>query len=476
MNEPSFSAAEQLERARKVGRRRAWRVTGILFGIGALFCTPSFGLIASYSISEELKRAGGRWFVIPFVLFPVGLFICLNSITPSNVRGLRCFATVYQLVMVFLVPAVTIVLVVTQMDTQCRHRGSLTCAAAILAPIGMFGKCIGTAVSLHKFVLRPSAAAPSQFSAAGCQLIRRQVAAFDAAHGRGTRFALLLFSGIALLPSFWLAGVDGYYEYPTRKALSNLWRVFRIANFALASGIFIVAALLAADGEASREDAVFDPVMIAASGACLLVAVLVSTPANRRRVHAIIGRLGTTLEERRAAAVSALVSNKTRLSTNVSTPDLNALTVESFLVLPFECLREEDFSSSADSGLNRHATPVALGDCDAFLSHSWHDDGSQKWAALRSWADDFERATGRPPKVWLDKGCIDQQNIDASLAALPLYLAGCDRLVVVAGPTYASRLWCVIEIFTFLFMGGSRERIDVLPIGDDTMEQVQERL
>ena len=78
-------------------------------------------------------------------------------------------------------------------------------------------------------------------------------------------------------------------------------------------------------------------------------------------------------------------------------------------------------------------------------------------------------------QVWLDKGCIDQQNIDASLAALPLYLAGCDRLVVVAGSTYASRLWCVIEIFTFLFMGGSRDRIDVLPIGDDTMEQVTGR-
>ena len=30
-----------------------------------------------------------------------------------------------------------------------------------------------------------------------------------------------------------------------------------------------------------------------------------------------------------------------------------------------------------------------------------------------------------------------------------------------AGPTYCSRLWCVMEIFTFMRMGGTRERIEV---------------
>ena len=52
------------------------------------------------------------------------------------------------------------------------------------------------------------------------------------------------------------------------------------------------------------------------------------------------------------------------------------------------------------------------------------------------------------PALWIsargirvDKGCIDQENIDDSLAALPLFLAGCTRLVIVLGPTYADRLW-----------------------------------
>ena len=48
-----------------------------------------------------------------------------------------------------------------------------------------------------------------------------------------------------------------------------------------------------------------------------------------------------------------------------------------------------------------------------------------------------------------DKACIDQNNIEQSLACLPIFLAGCQMLLVVAGPTYCSRLWCVMELFTF---------------------------
>ena len=49
-----------------------------------------------------------------------------------------------------------------------------------------------------------------------------------------------------------------------------------------------------------------------------------------------------------------------------------------------------------------------------------------------------------------DKACIDQGNIDQALACLPVFLAGCHTLLVVAGNTYCSRLWCVMEVFTFL--------------------------
>lgn len=41
-------------------------------------------------------------------------------------------------------------------------------------------------------------------------------------------------------------------------------------------------------------------------------------------------------------------------------------------------------------------------------------------------------------------------------------------MLVVAGPTYTERLWCVIEIFTFLRMGGCLERLALMPIGSAT--------
>ena len=52
---------------------------------------------------------------------------------------------------------------------------------------------------------------------------------------------------------------------------------------------------------------------------------------------------------------------------------------------------------------------------------------------------------------------------------MPVYLSGCQTLLIMAGPTYCSRLWCVMEIFTFLFMGGKLDRIEIhaLSASDD---------
>ena len=100
-----------------------------------------------------------------------------------------------------------------------------------------------------------------------------------------------------------------------------------------------------------------------------------------------------------------------------------------------------------------------------------------------------EAEHGHSPVLWLDKvcpcpalsmprgarpasshaspfprwqACIDQQNISASLACLPVYLSGCKELLILAGPTYASRLWCVMEIFVFVRSSGNRERMRIM--------------
>ena len=69
------------------------------------------------------------------------------------------------------------------------------------------------------------------------------------------------------------------------------------------------------------------------------------------------------------------------------------------------------------------------------------------------------------PRRRLDKACIDQANIDANISTLPVFLSGCRTLLVLAGPTYATRLWCVVELFVWLRVGGDKERIKVAHLG-----------
>ena len=115
-----------------------------------------------------------------------------------------------------------------------------------------------------------------------------------------------------------------------------------------------------------------------------------------------------------------------------------------FRGLPWSALEAHHLSSSLGAAdLSAAAAPVELG--DAFISHSWSDDGDAKFMALSRWAAEFEKQAGREPTLWLDKACIDQ-DIDASLLGLPIYVSGCTRLLVLDGPTYSTRLWCIMDI------------------------------
>ena len=177
----------------------------------------------------------------------------------------------------------------------------------------------------------------------------------------------------------------------------------------------------------------------------------------RRAVLAWLGRLGSRGEERQAAAVAALMGA-------YSPAKALARGRATFCGLPFGALTAADLASNADTGLHQRTIKLALGSCDAFTSHSWHDDGDAKWAALQAWAMRFEKAKGRSPMLWLDKACINQQDVAASLACLPVYLAGCQQLLVLAGKTYKERLWPAMEVFTFVRMGGALERVEITPL------------
>ena len=107
------------------------------------------------------------------------------------------------------------------------------------------------------------------------------------------------------------------------------------------------------------------------------------------------------------------------------------------------------------------------GEVDAYISHSWHDAIDEKWAALQSWRERFKRQYDREPRVWLDKCCIGEYDTDISLMCLPIHLASCKTLLVLAGETYTTRMWCVMEIFVFLAAVDDVSRLEIIVLGDD---------
>ena len=124
--------------------------------------------------------------------------------------------------------------------------------------------------------------------------------------------------------------------------------------------------------------------------------------------------------------------------------------------------KEAMAKSSPDPLLFEKTIPATLGQVDAFVSHSWHDDSDLKWEQLQAWGEEFRRTHGgREPMVWIDKYCLDQENLNEGLMCLPVFLAGCNSLLVLAGRTYPRRLWCVMELFIFKIMGGAEASVDL---------------
>ena len=119
----------------------------------------------------------------------------------------------------------------------------------------------------------------------------------------------------------------------------------------------------------------------------LLLAVLLM-PANRARVHRWLGSLGGkgASREQEAAAVAELVGSR-------DATKLLAEADDRFRAISFDVLHEEDFASNKGSAtgqppLSERTKSLALGECEAFLSHSWSDDSAAKYAEQRKLSAD----------------------------------------------------------------------------------------
>lgn len=159
--------------------------------------------------------------------------------------------------------------------------------------------------------------------------------------------------------------------------------------------------------------------------------------------------------QEKAASVTCLLSgseggdaasNLTKASTILRAQPLSTLS------------RENLVNSKPDPALYADSVSAQFGEIHAFMSHSWSDDGNAKYDKLHEWAKEGPEGE---KLIWLDKSCIDQKNIDESLAALPIFLAACQKLLILAGPSYPTRLWCVMEIFVFMRVNGKGDDLVV---------------
>ena len=251
------------------------------------------------------------------------------------------------------------------------------------------------------------------------------------------------------------------FYVPARVRLNTLWSAMRVSMF-FGGSMHVTFALFNHLPILAQPDVA----ILFFMGPSWLFNSLFWTPANRGRAARLINHLGSlgqrtkeSEEEKEAATVAALIGG-------TDAGSAYKMATDNFRAIPLCQITKADLKSNADTGLAKKTEAVAFGDVAAFITHSWQDPGDQKFEALQEWGDEYRsKHGGKEPLVWLDKACVDQNNIDQALTALPVFLAGCDELVVLNGPSYSSRLWCAMEIFTFLKMGGNKGRVNAFKLG-----------
>ena len=263
-----------------------------------------------------------------------------------------------------------------------------------------------------------------------------------------------------------IAQPEASFVMSPRRALRRLWLSYRLG------GLFwgIAWTAVAVTGYATGEwDANGNHALASISTLAVFSLAYAATLSEKTRGRVLVwlGNIGRHDRANAAAVVSAVVGG-------LAAKEAFRRAQAHFLGISWSALSYEDFANTdlagraeRDQALRARTQRLAFGQVDCFLSHSWHDPVQPKWEALTAWADRFRRThQDRSPIFWLDKACIDQTAIAESLACLPVFLAGCNSMLVIAGPTYTQRLWCVMELFTFQYMGGDISSIAFLPISE----------
>lgn len=271
------------------------------------------------------------------------------------------------------------------------------------------------------------------------------------------------------------------FTTPPRLALSFMWISFRIAAFMFAASVSVgnIVHTLVLQPSCVHIEATNNSTTISYSNMCSdlneqpttacacvvalnwLALAILPTARNRGEIIALLGK-GLAGESSLAAATIA------SMLPHGNSPDVTIrLAAQKFRALPFSALSVDHLATSMDTGLSEKTFKAPIGEVTAFMSHSWRDPAEGKWATLSHWVNRHDTSNGTHVTLWLDKACIDQSNIEESLQCLPVYLAFCHGLLVLAGPSYASRLWCIMELYTFLIVQSNLDGLEMFAFDDE---------
>ena len=280
---------------------------------------------------------------------------------------------------------------------------------------------------------------------------------------------LLLVFGVVVVFAF-LGSLASFSAVQREKAVSQVddqikkaWLLLRFLfvclSILLLQGCMPIFQGMSADEMLLHGTSLPSQVSLVARGTAILALAVLLRSDVRRVLQAMLANVGSRVsaEESKYAALAALFSS---LGQNGALERAQ----KQFRLIPFDAIQSADELPGSGEGAVRSLRAQAIhADLGAensfFVSHSWHDPREAKWDALCMWATSRFAEFGVYPLLWLDAGCISQDNVDASLALLPIFTGlGCQHFVMLAGPTYTTRLWTVIELFCFLRMGGLPSR------------------
>lgn len=288
---------------------------------------------------------------------------------------------------------------------------------------------------------------------------------------------LILYATLSAYVSIFLGYAICQHSLSPRQRLLRLWLALRIVGLTVALESFVYGVVKLAAQDVRWELTVESSRYLV--GNVLFAFVLILTcactaPSIRNRLTRPVAwgfLLDSAIDsspdqQTAAAAIAALIGNyDPRVAFETARRRFRAIRVSD---LDEAFWQVSDLAAPPAGTYSTEAVELGV-DPVAFVSHSWRDENNHpgvKHTLLHAWATRHQAAFHRQPLVWLDRVCIDQNNIERDLMCLPIFLAGSSNLVVIFGRTYPTRLWCALELFVFLHVSNTPEAVTVLPLED----------